>query len=102
MLGSKDKEQSEIISIPREELEAMLTRAAEKGALRALADVGLDGEDAADDIKELRSLLSALQLAKRTAWQTFVRILTTGLLVALITGIALKMKVLTLFGIEGK
>tara|TARA_B100001564_G_C20362602_1_gene544087 strand:+ start:48 stop:356 length:309 start_codon:yes stop_codon:yes gene_type:complete len=102
MLGSKDKEQDEIISIPREEFEAMLCRAAEKGALRALADVGLDGEDAAHDIKELRSLLSALQLAKRTAFQTFIKITTTAILFALIAGLAMKLKVLTLFGIEGK
>lgn len=102
MLGSKDKEQSDIVSIPRDEIEAMLTRAAEKGALRALADVGLEGEDAAHDIKELRSLLSALQLAKRTAFQTFIKITTTGILVALIAGLAMKLKILAILGIEGK
>ena len=84
-----------LITLPREEFEEMLDRAAERGALRALADVGLDGEDAAEDIRELRSLLQALNLAKRTAWQTIVRIMTTGLILALMAGAAIKLK---LFG----
>ena len=61
-----------MVRVPREEFEEMLNRAAEKGALRALADVGLDGKNAAEDIRELRSLLQALNIAKRTAWQTVV------------------------------
>ncbi len=84
-----------LITIPQDELEEMLNRAAERGALRALADVGLDGEEAKTDIRELRSLLQALNLAKRTAWQTLVRIATTGLLLALMAGLAIKLK---LFG----
>jgi len=73
----------------------MLDRAAERGALRALHDVGLDGPSAAEEIRDLRSLLKALNMAKRTAWQTFVRIVTTGILVALMAGIVIKLK---LFG----
>ncbi len=84
-----------LITIPQDELEEMLNRAAERGALRALADVGLDGEEAKTDIRELRSLLQALNLAKRTARQTPVRIATTGLLLALMAGLAIKLK---LFG----
>ena len=84
-----------LITIPQDELEEMLNRAAERGALRALADVGLDGEEAKTDIRELRSLLQALNLAKRTAWQTLVRIATTGLLLALMAGLSIKFK---LFG----
>ena len=84
-----------LITIPQDELEEMLNRAAERGALRALADVGLDGEEAKTDIREQRSLLQALNLAKRTAWQTLVRIATTGLLLALMAGLAIKLK---LFG----
>ncbi|GGL58391.1 DUF6127 family protein [Wenxinia marina] len=38
---------------------AILTRAAEEGAKRALADVGLDGDEAALDIRDLRSLRTA-------------------------------------------
>ena len=62
---------------------------------RALADVGLVDEDAANDIHDLRSLLGAIRIARRTAWQTVVRLVTTGLILALIAGIAIKLK---LFG----
>ncbi|MCE7524554.1 DUF6127 family protein [Alloalcanivorax xenomutans] len=81
-----------LVTLPQEDLEDMLSRAAERGARRALADVGLDGENAREDIRELRSLLQALNLAKRTAWQTMVRIATTGLLLALMAGLAIKFK----------
>jgi hypothetical protein len=40
-------------------------------------------------------LLAGLRLAKRTAVQTAVRIVTTGVLLALMAGIAIKLK---LFG----
>lgn len=83
------------VSMPHEDFEEILAIAAEKGARKALSDVGLEGEDAADDIRELRSLLTSLRLAKRTAWQTSIRIVTTGVLLALLAGIALKLK---LFG----
>ena len=96
-MGKNDKEHDGRICLPKDEFEVMLCRAAEKGALKALEDVGLDGEYAADDIKELRSLLSALRLAKRTAWQTFIRIVTSGILLAIMAGIALKLK---LFGVK--
>ncbi len=86
---------TETVSLSAVELEAMLSRAAQKGAHLALKDVGLDGQEAATDIQELRSLLQALNMAKRTAWQTVVRFTTAGLLAALIAGVALKLK---LFG----
>ncbi len=80
------------VRMPEDEFEAMLARAAEQGARRALADVGLDGPEAAIDIHDLRTLLESLRMARRTAWQTVVRVLTTGLLLALIAGIAMKLK----------
>ncbi len=83
------------VRMPDDEFEAMLARAAEKGARRALADVGLDGPEAAIDIHDLRTLLESLRMARRTAWQTTIRLMTTGLLLALIAGIAVKLK---LFG----
>ena len=63
--------------------------------LKLLADVGLVDEHAANDIRGLRDLLGALRIAKRTAWQTVVRLITTGLILALIAGVAIKLK---LFG----
>jgi len=83
------------IVMPEAEFEQLLELAAERGARKALEDVGLDGDDAAIDIRDLRSLLGSLRLAKRTAVQTTVRLITTGILLALMAGIAIKLK---LFG----
>ena len=80
------------VAMPEEEFEQLLELAAERGAKRALADVGLVDEEAALDIRDLRSLLGALRIARHTAWQTVVRLVTTGLILALIAGVALKLK----------
>jgi hypothetical protein len=56
--------------------------------------MGLENGHAARDIRELRDLLAAWRDARRTAWQTFVKVLTTGLLAALIVGAAIKLKLL--------
>ena len=84
-----------MVNLRREEFEEVLNCAAERGARRALHDVGLDGDDAAEDIRDLRSLLKAIHVAKHTAWQTVIRITTTGLIIALMAGAAIKLK---LFG----
>jgi len=84
-----------ILTISHAELSALLDRAAEKGAHKALADVGLDGKYAESDIRDLRTLLRAIHTAKKTAWQTVIRVLTTGILAACMAGIAIKLK---LFG----
>jgi zinc D-Ala-D-Ala carboxypeptidase len=55
------------VRMPDAEFEAILTRAAEEGAKRALADVGLDGDEAALDIRDLRSLVDCIRLVRRTA-----------------------------------
>jgi len=85
--------QDGMVVMPRDEFEELLARAAERGARRALADVGLDGEDAAHDIRELRGLLEAFNAAKHTAWQTVIRLVTTGFLLALVAGAVIKLKV---------
>jgi len=85
--------QDGMVVMPRDEFEDLLARAAERGARRALADVGLDGENAAHDIRELRGLLEAFNAAKHTAWQTVVRLVTTGFLLALVAGAVIKLKV---------
>jgi len=83
------------VRMPDAEFEAILTRAAEKGAKRALADVGLDGEDAALDVHGLRTLLDSIRFIRRTAVQTAVRMITTAIMLALLAGIAIKLR---LFG----
>jgi len=82
------------ISMPEDEFETLLAQAAERGARAALATVGLENGHAARDVRELRDLLDAWRAARRTAWQTFVRVLTTGLLAALLIGAAIKLKLM--------
>jgi hypothetical protein len=57
-----------------------------KGAKRALAALGLENGHAAKDIRDLRGLIEAWRQARQTAWQTLIKLLTTGILVALIVG----------------
>ena len=80
------------IMLPQSDFEALLERAAEKGARRALADVGLDGEHAAEDVHDLRSLLAALRLVRTTAIQTAVRMIVAGVLVVLVAGLVVRLK----------
>ncbi|WP_218132117.1 DUF6127 family protein [Roseicitreum antarcticum] len=79
--------------MPDAEFEELLARAAEEGAKRALADVGLDGSEAAMDVRDLRGLLASLRFVRRTAVQTTVHLITTGVILALLAGIALKLRV---------
>lgn len=81
------------VRMPDTEFEALLARAAEQGAKRALADVGLDGREAALDIRDLRTLLASIRLVRRTAVQTTVHLITTGVILALLAGIALKLRI---------
>jgi len=82
-----------MVLLRREDFEELLDCAAERGAERCLAHLGLENGSAARDIRELRDLLDAWRDARRTAWQTFVKVLTTGLLAALLVGAAIKLKV---------
>jgi hypothetical protein len=70
----------------------MLARAAEEGARRALSDVGLGGQDAVLTIHDMRSLLECISFVRRTAVQTAVHVLTSAVLVALLAGIAMKLR----------
>jgi len=72
------------------ELEAMIQRAAEAGAIKALHDIGLSDVDANKDLQELRSVLDAWRMAKRTAGKAIVQTLTYLFLGALMAGTYLK------------
>ena len=72
----------------------LLAHAAERGAERVLAHLGLENGHAARDIRELRDLLEAWRDARRTAWQTTVKVITTGILAALLVGAAIKLKLM--------
>ena len=74
----------------RAEFESCIEEAAERGAKKALKEVGLLDEDAGEDIRDLRTLMAAFRSAKSTAWQTVVKILTTFIISALSIGAAFK------------
>ena len=81
------------VHMPEAEFEVILARAAEEGAKRALADAGLDGKEAALDIRDLRALLDCIRFVRRTAVQTTVQLITAGVILALLAGVALKLKI---------
>ena len=86
------RHQTEALRLTDHDLEAMLERAAAEGARRALCDVGLGGKDAVLTIHDMRSLLECIQFVRRTAVQTAVHVITTATLIALLTGIAMKLR----------
>jgi hypothetical protein len=92
-MDTTQMERRKMVTIPQEEFEAMLERAAERGARHALHEVGLDGEDAAHDIRELRNLLDAFNEAKKTAGLTIIKMMVTGFVMVLLAGTVLKLKV---------
>ncbi|WKB55160.1 DUF6127 family protein [Eleftheria terrae] len=79
-----------MLVLNKEDFDDLLDRAAERGAERVLAHLGLENGHAARDIRELRDLLDAWRDARRTAWRTAVKVFTTGLLVALLIGTSVK------------
>ncbi len=82
------------ITLRPEDLDDLLTRAAERGAERCLAHLGLENGHAARDIRELRDLLEAWRDARHTAWQTVIKVVTTGLLTIIVVGAAIKLKLM--------
>ena len=71
----------------------ILARAAEEGAKRARAIVGLEGGEAMLDIRDLRLMPDLQRLVRSTAVQSVVRVVTTAVLLALLVGVALKLKI---------
>jgi len=59
-----------------------------------LAYLGLENGHAAGDIRDLRGLIDAWREARRTVWQTTVKVLTTEVLAALLVGVAIKLRLM--------
>lgn len=76
--------------IDDDHVRAMIELAAEVGARKALADLGLHDDDAGKDVQELRGLLDAWRSAKKAAWDTTVKLVTTGILALLAVGLYIK------------
>ena len=78
--------------LTEEQIEAMLDRAAKKGATEALRELGLQDEDAASDIKEMRGLLDAWRLTKRSVWATTVKMETVAVVTFIATAVWMTFK----------
>ena len=70
-----------------EQLEEMLDKAAKRGAAEALRELGLQDEDAANDLREMRSLLDAWRLTKKSIWSTTVKMGTVAVLTFIATAV---------------
>src|SRR6218665_2876451 len=83
-----------MLLLRKEDFDDLLDRAAERGAERCLAHLGLENGHAAHDIRELRDLLEGWRAGWGTAGQTAVKVATTGILAALLVGAAIKLKLM--------
>jgi len=68
------------VKLSPDELEAMLDRAARRGAKEALRSIGLLDDDAHKDITEMRSLLEAWRDTRKSIWATITKLVTVGVL----------------------
>ena len=70
----------------KEEMTKLIEQSAELGAKKALRDIGLSDEEASKDLRELRSVLDAWRMAKRTAGRAIIQTATYLFLGALLAG----------------
>ena len=68
------------VTISHDELEAMLDRAARRGAKEALRSIGLLDDDAHRDITEMRSLIEAWRDTRKAFWTTAIKVATVAVL----------------------
>jgi preprotein translocase subunit Sss1 len=80
------------VNMTPEEFEAMLDRAAKKGARAALEELGLHDQNAEKDLEDLRSLLSSWRETKKAMWSTVVKVITTGILLFLVGAVGFYVK----------
>jgi len=68
------------MNLTPEDLEAMLDRAARRGAKEALRSIGLLDDDAHRDITEMRSLIEAWRDTRKSIWTTAIKVTTVAVL----------------------
>lgn len=83
-----------LLQFRKADFDDLLNSAAERGAERVLSRLGLENGHAARDIGELRELLEAWRDARRTAWRTTIKVVTTAILAMLLVGAAIKLKLM--------
>ncbi len=82
-----------MITLTPEALDDLLEAAAERGAKKALASIGLHDDRAADDVRSLRDLLSVYRMARNGAAAAFGKALMYALLGALAVYVGIKLKI---------
>jgi 2-iminoacetate synthase ThiH len=80
------------LQLSEAELEAIIDRAAKRGAKEALSNLGLHDEKAAADVRDMRDLISAWRNTRREAVRTVVKVITTGTLLFIGAAIWLNVK----------
>ncbi|WP_428673731.1 DUF6127 family protein [Reyranella sp.] len=81
------------ITLSRAELDDLIEVAAERGARKALASVGLHDDRAANDVRSLRDLLSVYRHVRNSAAAAFGKALMYALLGAGALWLGIKFKV---------
>lgn len=85
-LEKKLKDAGGLIALRPDDLEALLDRAAEKGASKALHSMGLQDDDAPGDLRDLRQLLDTIRRTKDSALKSVVSFISKLFITALILG----------------
>lgn len=73
-----------------DKIDALIERAAKRGAKAALESIGLHDDDAGRDVRDLRSLLTSWREARTTVTRTVAQALTTAILAILAAGLLFK------------
>ena len=79
------------IKLSPDELEAMLDRAARRGAKEALRSIGLLDDDAHRDITEMRSLIEAWRDTRKSIWTTAIKVTTVAVLTFIVGAVWMSM-----------
>ena len=76
--------------IDDEKLDALIEKAAQRGAKAALESIGLHDDKAGADVRDLRQLLTSWREARTTITRTVTQVVTTAILAVLAAGLLFK------------
>ena len=88
-VGMHDRKQ---LILEAAELRAMLEQSAEEGARKALSGLGLHDKEAADDVRDLRSLLADFRAVKRGVFTSIANAIALGILALIGFGVVWHLK----------
>lgn len=79
------------INLTPDELEAMLDRAARRGAREVIQQLGLHDDSAPEDLREMRNLLDTWRDTRRGIWNTFIKLTTVAILSFIATAVYMQL-----------